>query len=347
MKKPHFILTSIITAIPLLLNPFSSSYNHDSYRNLTYSHLYVLGDSLSDTGGLVGAGTDFFKGKWFLPQIKAITFDSPFYNHVSFSNGPVAVQYLADQLHLSLTPGWKYSAFWNTETFEQYGNNYAIGGADIGDVNTWTGYFFANRFELANQLQTLLLQHTIQPQDLIVVEGGNNDLFAAIGLKNSYEQQTIITTALSSEEKILRELIANHAAHIIVTNVPDMGKTPSYYQTPLEQTATNLATEYNNQWSQIINKLQHQYPHKIKTYNLFNAFNKYRQQFAAQGFNVTEACIKENLVSVLYSGHVKTTYINNCNPHNINNYFFFDDVHPTALVHKMVGLDLYNLALNW
>ncbi|AHI58129.1 hypothetical protein P344_04005 [Spiroplasma mirum ATCC 29335] len=57
-----------------------------------------------------------------------------------------------------------------------------------------------------------------------MVEGGNNDLFAAIGLKNSYDQQAIITTALSSQEKILRKLIANHADHIIVTNVPNMGE---------------------------------------------------------------------------------------------------------------------------
>ncbi|WP_148552309.1 hypothetical protein [Spiroplasma mirum] len=79
---------------------------------------------------------------------------------------------------------------------------------------------------------------------------------------------------------------------------PTWGKTPSYYQTPLEQTATNLATEYKSPWSQIINKLQHQYPHKIKTYNLFKAFNKYRQQFFAQCFNITDACIKKiSLVS--------------------------------------------------
>ncbi|WP_341747258.1 hypothetical protein [Candidatus Tisiphia endosymbiont of Dascillus cervinus] len=80
-----------------------------------------MGDSLSDTGAFIGTlnnalsimQQDFQALKW----IKKIYFSPPFYKGVSFSDGPVAVEYVAAGLGLPITAGWSFNI---TPEFKQW-----------------------------------------------------------------------------------------------------------------------------------------------------------------------------------------------------------------------------------
>src|SRR5277367_1068451 len=77
-----------------------------------FSAEYVFGDSLSDNGNLASIG----------PSIGLTFTDPPSFNN-SFTNGPVAVQLLAESLGLSAN-----ASLWLTSPTPQ-GTNYAVGGA--------------------------------------------------------------------------------------------------------------------------------------------------------------------------------------------------------------------------
>ena len=78
-------------------------------RAADFSAEYVFGDSLSDNGNLAAAGWRAFP-------------DPPSFDN-SFTNGPVAVQLLAQSLGLSAN-----ASLWLTSPSPQ-GTNYAVGGA--------------------------------------------------------------------------------------------------------------------------------------------------------------------------------------------------------------------------
>ncbi len=77
--------------------------NKNDNSNSKYRNFYVLGDSLSDNGAIIGILNN-------LSFAKSVKFDDPFYQGRSFSNGPTAVEYIAKYLDLDeFKPGWSYS----------------------------------------------------------------------------------------------------------------------------------------------------------------------------------------------------------------------------------------------
>lgn len=92
-----------------------------SQTDIKYRQLYIMGDSLSDTGAFIGSlnnilsvmQQDFHVLKW----VKETYFSPPFYKGVSFSDGPVAVEYVAAGLGLPITAGWSFNI---TPEFKQW-----------------------------------------------------------------------------------------------------------------------------------------------------------------------------------------------------------------------------------
>ena len=89
-------------------------------RAADFSAEYVFGDSLSDNGNLASIG----------PSIGLTFNDPPSFNN-SFTNGPVAVQLLAESLGLSAN-----ASLWLTSPSPQ-GTNYAVGGATSRRLRRW------------------------------------------------------------------------------------------------------------------------------------------------------------------------------------------------------------------
>ncbi len=189
--------------------------------------------------------------------------------------------------------------------------------------------------------------HKIQTDDLIILEAGSNDLLAAIEESKTEKSLAIINTAINSEETVIRKLLADGARHIVVTDEPNLGLVPRYYETNKQENATLWSQNYNEKWNKMLNKIKVDYPNAIRKYEFSKAFSKYQDLFKKKGKNTTQSAIKSIFRTLLTSGKITTEYINGAKPETLNDFFFLDEVHPTSLVQKMVGVDMIQLVKNW
>ncbi len=342
-----------------------------------FSNFYVLGDSLSDIGGLYNFTSELVK----MPY--------PFYNN-SFTDGNVAVKVLANKLSLPQKTAWpKHSliakALFDSDDIDYdinkficnvfckhdhcngncnevcasicnkmfhsitkpYRNNYAVGGARASLGTDDKAKLLYNYFSLEKQVDLLLTDHKIKPTDLIYLGIGGNDILAAVKEKSYFEAMEIIVQSLLAIENSVNRLIKNNARHIILANAPNVAKTPRYLTSLHRDYAWQISNKYYDMFESMYAKLEEKYPTCLKKFNLHNCFNKMLCDFEEKGINITSPC-----VDVQYSG-IETlilgfnpNFTTGCDATSLSKYFFFDDIHPTAIVHKEVGEQLYQLALS-
>lgn len=218
-----------------------------------YSGLVVIGDSLSDDGNLY--------------ELTGNTFPPPPYYQGRFSNGPVAVERLADGLGLS------------GATFL----NLAIAGAKTGlDGNGGAGT--GMRSQLAGY-QAMLGGGSADAGALYVVWGGANDLRGGVS----------IDTAVGNLKSIVSTLYGLGAREFLLPNLPDLGLTPE------ARVNGQVAVEMATAASEVFNtKLAIAYADLAQTwsdehFHYFNAMEAQRgitNGSPGNGFtNVSQSCI--------------------------------------------------------
>lgn len=257
-------------------------------RAVSFTSIYAFGDSLSDNGNLFAATGQ--------PP-------SPYFNG-RFSNGPVAVERMATTLGIPLF-------------------DFAWGGATSGFGNVADGGvpFTPGAFGLPG-VATQAIQYAASvgiggadPNALYVVWGGANDLlFDVSGPIPAASRISFITAGLA--------LLG--AKHVLVPNLPDLGKTPSVTAdgpaAAVLGTAASIAfnVSLRNQLDDLDGLLAGV---NVYQFNTFSLFNDVRMNPLAYGFtNVTDPCF--NGVSVC------------ANP---DEYLFWDGVHPTARAHGILA----------
>lgn len=299
-----------------------------------YNQIYVFGDSLSDTGNL-----------------KAVTQDPNIPER--FTNGAVAVEVLAAQLGLSLSPS--YHLLPPQITLGNYGNNYAIAGAiatdEDGDPST-------PDINLPTQVGAFLQIHGFQaPQDaLYVVMIGGNDIRAArsllvegdLGARR--DANKLLKQAVKSVEAQISTLISAGAQNIVVVNAPDIGAIPEtdlvsaqaasgadsmrdkIVAKKLEKFTRVLTAVYNGRLSAAVSDIEDATGLDIVEYDLFNFLDDTIDNFQEYGYtNNTDACV----YAITGGGF---------NPEcNFETFVFFDEIHPTAVTHQRAAAELYQL----
>lgn len=173
-----------------------------------FQRLVVFGDSLSDTGNTASA---------------------------PYSNGPVWVERIADQLGVEALPS------------ERGGSNYAVGGAQIvglsgsSSLQAQAAHFLAGEPDAA------------RPDTLFIVFGGGNDLFAilnfAVGSGMSVaEAERAAVTAADALAGIVRDLVDAGARNVLVPNLPDLAHVPVIRQSgpPASSAASLLTRRFND-----------------------------------------------------------------------------------------------------
>ena len=135
---------------------------------VVYTNMYVFGDSLSDNGNFPAVG---------------VPIPPPPYAPGRFSNGPVWVEYLADDLGLTVSPS------------ASGGNNYAWGGAKT-DGQPGTGF---PPFDIGVQKDLFLFDQAgvADANALYVVWAGGNDVFAG-DISNSADNIFNLISELSA-----------------------------------------------------------------------------------------------------------------------------------------------------
>jgi outer membrane lipase/esterase len=300
-------------AIPLLL-VFVSWAQADT----SFSRLYVFGDSLSDTGNF---GT-FVGGLPF-----------PFYMN-RISNGPVAVERLAELLGLTANASLHVLMF-------NAGTNYAVAGANaIGKGPE----------DLSNQILGFQGNHGfVAPADaLYVMFIGGNDVRSARSVA-SFKQAKLMVQAAANEVRQAIETLAQAGAHtFLLVNAQNVGAIPetrliadAINDPKLVKRTRKLSELYRKELHKIAEDLGDDDEYNIGDENelnivefdLFKFFNKLLKKADKLGFtNATDPCFSPQTVS----------FHPDCNSGaNFDQFIFFDEIHPTARAHALVGEALF------
>ena len=275
-----------------------------------YTGLVVFGDSLADSGNNAFVfdnviGPPAPPGTLRTPvPISSPGFIPTFpYASGRYSNGPVWTEQLASRLGLAAAPSLAG------------GSNFAFGGARTGP----SGSSFP--FSLVDQV-TMFLSATgsVAPSsNLYVVVGGGNDARDALVSGDA----SLVGTYASSIFMILTELEAGGADHILLANVPDIGKTPALLaQGPLISAfATGVADAFNDALALVLASLPSTTRDDIRLLDLFGLQDQLFTDPGAFGFSdATSACAFSAACIA-----------------DPTNTFYWDGIHPTTLGHSVIA----------
>jgi thermolabile hemolysin len=232
-------------------------------------------------------------------QTFGITPQSPPHYEGRFSNGPVWAEHLAWGLGLG-TPVRSRSG----------GFDYAYGGARTGggSVTFWP-FSFPN---IGTQINSYLANHTPAGDELFVVWGGGNDLMST-----------------SDDPAVPAGNVAGHvtalagagAVNFVVPNLPPLGQIPRYVGTANEGVMDGRALEFNGYLAGHLAGLEGSAGVNVFKLDVAGLFYEMFADPGAWGLtNVREAA---------YSGGTVAE--------GVEGYLFWDDVHPSATGHGLLG----------
>jgi len=272
-----------------------------------YSQIFVFGDSLSDSGSS------------FALTLGAVPPEPPYFAG-RFSNGLVTVEYLSENLGLTLDPYFD----------DGVGNNFAVGGATTGTGNT-------NNDEIAPFLPEVILpgtseqinayEHSLEdshadPDALHIVWAGANDFLDYLGDVIPADPAILVETGIDNTINNVTHLADLGAENIVVPNLPSLGSLP--FSAEFQDEATALTIAYNGGLSLALDNLnlsETSLETEVVEVNIFAANENIfanPEQFGLS--NVTDPFLLSGL-----------------EPSQTTGFFFWDLFHPTTEVHALFG----------
>ncbi|AFY82468.1 phospholipase/lecithinase/hemolysin [Oscillatoria acuminata PCC 6304] len=282
----HRILASAALLFSVLIpNPVMAA---------NFSEIYVFGDSLSDTGQL-------------FEQSQAQYPPSSLYFEGRFSNGPVWVEYLADELNIPFNPD----------------TNFAYGGATTGEMNR-NETPSRGLLDQVNRFQQN--QDSADPNALYIVWAGPNDY---LGNQESNPNQPV-----SNVSEAIATLAAMGAQNFLVPNLPDLGNLPATRNQQSSVQLNELIRLHNQGLAQSLQQLSSRLGSEVEIIplNVNEIYNLVLDNPADFGFrNVTEPCLNQQRGMTCQ---------------NPQEYLFWDDIHPTTFAHEKLGVYAFQLLEN-
>ncbi|KTD16586.1 GDSL family lysophospholipase PlaA [Legionella jordanis] len=270
------------------------------------NQIVVFGDSLSDNGNLY----EHMHKK--LPQ-------SPPYYEGRFTNGPVWVERLTE----AYFPG----------AIKEHLSDYAFGGAGVSeDPEDDT------LFTLKKEIDTYFLAHNDKADEnslFIIWIGANNYL----GIPDDTEEA--LNQVKEGISHGLKRLADAGAKHILIVNMPDLGKTPIASAFDSEEILTSITQKHNQYLEASIKSLREAYPEVQWLYydvnGIVNDLISSPEQF---GFNNIKDTCYEIMVDKPSSKTVlrMAAQISPKEGSDVcQGYLFFDPVHPTGPAHQIMA----------
>jgi len=273
-----------------------------TFATPSYSNIFILGDSLSDSGNaLVATG-----GATTNPPFQALIPSAP-YESGRFSNGNVWVESFATSLGLSTSPSFLG------------GNNFAFGGARTGSLTGVTDSFSPS---LSMQSDALIGTFGVLPSDaLYVVWGGGNDVREAVTVA---DPNAVISDSLNNITSIISSLQMAGANDFLVANLPNIGITPA--ATAIGPAAiaglSQLSSGFNMGLTSVVAGLEANLGVNIIDLDIESIVNDAVNSPADFGLsNVTDTCI----------------IIGGASCSNPDSFLFWDGIHPTAAAHQIIA----------
>lgn len=275
-------------------------------------NIVVFGDSLSDNGNLY----EYMERK--LPE-------SPPYYEGRFTNGPVWVEKLAE---LYFPKDGKGRLL-----------DYAFGGAGVSNDSEDDGILFT----LKREIDSYLLAHQDKADEnslFIVWIGANNYL----GIPENADKT--VTEVNAGIKHGLERLAKAGAKHVLVLNLPDLGKIPVARLFDATDALSAISIDHNTRLMQTLDELKQDYKDvQWLQYDVYQMMGDVLADPGKYGFsNTLETCYdvivdKPSQQSMLkIAQHLKFQGQVDC-----SSYLFFDPVHPSAPAHDMMALRVRDL----
>lgn len=274
-----------------------------------FSTIYAFGDSLTDAG-----------------NVSLATFGlvpvSPPYQDGHFTNGPVWVQDMAQDLGMA-APQPSLGG----------GTDFAYGGAQTGPTAVHT----ANPTDFPGQIAQFAIQdpHPL-PNSLYTVWIGSNDVLSIEGqagqtASNAYAE---IQNAVQNEVAGIAVLASRGAKDFMVANVPDLGKTPYVMAggAAASSAASVMAQWYDGLLAQSLQPLVKSGTINLDLIDTYGLLDGVISNAGAFGFN--------NVRDPLWTGNLTSSSsgtLQASTPAGQAGYLFFDSLHPTAQGHALLG----------
>jgi len=275
--------------------------------NGEFTRIFIFGDSLSDAGNVYALTGETAQAPW------QIIPDRPYeMGGYQFSNGKTWAQHFARQLRLNRSG--------NAALFEPGKNgNYAFGGARVRNG-------LADPLSAATQIARYIGDHgtTADADALYVLQFGGNDLRDALVTANP----GIIFAAVDAEIAIIEQLYAQGARHFLVANSADLGLAPAVRLLGAEVQGSLVTLIFNNLLEGRLQLLENDPAHggisitRLDFFAIVNDIVTSPEQFGIE--NTTGTCLMLLPPATDFCARPKT-------------YAFWDGVHPTAAVHRVVG----------
>jgi Ca2+-binding RTX toxin-like protein len=262
---------------------------------MTISNVFVFGDSLSDTGNL------FKLTGGLVPP-------APFYFNGRFSNGPVAVEYLTNQLGPNVAL-----------------QSFAVGGATTGVENSLSDDLGAVLPGLKTQLDAFSALATlggIDKDGLYIVWAGPNDFLDFLDGKNIFDPALLLQNGSRNLANSAQTLHSLGATNIVLPNMINLGRIP--FSKNFQAEATAITKAFNARVALDLDNLNF----SVTEVDLFSTGEAIAQDPAAFKFsNITDP-----LLPLQFSANP---------PPNPQEFFFWDDLHPTTQGHAVFANTLY------
>jgi phospholipase/lecithinase/hemolysin len=269
---------------------------------LGIDQIFAFGDSLTDEGNAYS-----LTGGLFPPD--------PFYAQ-RLSNGRLWIEYLAEDLGLDPAP-----FFAPTQGKLTDGINFAFAGSTTGTANTVVTGLPGLQTQVGAFLnfKATTPAYQFSPDALYVIWGGANNY-----LPTQSPDFVPFTTPDETVDNLIAAistLMAAGAKNFLVPNLPDLGKLPLTNGSPIAEPLNQLTRDHNDLLAQRLDQLSQTAGSDSKIiYADFNGlFNQVLADPAQFGLsNVTAPC--------LFTGCTTP-----------DEYFFWDQIHPTTKTHEILG----------
>ena len=269
---------------------------------MAQTSLIFFGDSLTDSGNLY-------------ERTRAVLPPSPPYAQGRFSNGPTYAETLPDLLGVP----------------ESNVVNFAFAGAESGRTNSHPllGQLFTSlNVGALHQVDLAVARSAVGPNSLAVYFIGGNDYQ---NRARSTDPQTLVTTVIGNIHGGISTLARAGQKNFVVLNLPNMGDTPAARFLGARDAFGQLAAAHNTALAQAVNGLESRLGVDITLVALDDLFDDVVANPGLYGLSdVTKPCFF-NPGQTPPPGTARDCSTTEAT----NSGLFYDDIHPTAHVHRI------------
>lgn len=275
------------------------------------SQIYAFGDSYSDNGGSMKISSEIMKLPKLINGASILPSDpkSKLYWNGRWSNGPTAVEVLATDLNIKLT-------------------DYAVGGATSGKHNyyDWIDkYKDTGVLGQVDSFKKSLAGQKADPKALYFIFVSANDYFAHMDFTLAGTIKELSKQTVENIDTTTKELSSLGAKNFMIVNCTDLSVVPWEAINSRTSQAKEYTKDVDTELPGNLKILATTLNVKITLFDYTAVSKKIRSNPSKYGIKEIDKPFERTYPNIV---------VGKDNP---NEHYFWDEWHPTKVVHKIVG----------